>query len=105
MSTRRRQQEEEEHSPEPSASADARTVREDRSAGIEIPIVEASPTRIPAPPQSTGKDPVLTEKIMAESLAMLRKMEADNMDDLALSLEDMQYRRPRASNRRTKKKF
>lgn len=95
-STRTRRQREETTSPTPSTSSDLRFSRE-RSSSIDSKVLFASPSRIPTPAGSARQEttmanpPLVTPDMLAQSLTMLERMQSDEIDELAISIEDMQY--------------
>lgn len=95
-SARTRRQREVTESPEPSVSPDRRSQRE-RSSSTESRITLSSPSRIPTPAGSSRVDramanpPAITPDVLAQSLAMLERMQNDEIGDLTVSIDDMQY--------------
>lgn len=94
--SRRQLEAERASSPKPGTSASAVTPR-DKSASLDTTNSQASPSRIPAPPSTMRRatnmtaNPEVTEDIVNQSLAMLEWMQTDDLGELTVTLEDMQY--------------
>lgn len=64
---------------------------------MEKKLTTASPSRIPTPggngrlERAMAINPTITPDILAQSMTMLERMQSDDIGELAVSIEDMQY--------------